>query len=200
MNRSKLRIPTPAGHTETLVNDPQEDRRGLVFIGHPHPLHGGSMDNKVVQTVAQAAYARGWVAVRPNFRGVGASDGPHDGGIGEAADMLAVIEFVADHYPALPLHLAGFSFGAYVQCRVARSLAAQSLTLVGPAVTLYDFGPAASSAQVIHGELDEIVPLAAVRDWTALRKIPLIVVPQANHFFDRKLKELRLAVEAAWPS
>ncbi len=200
MNRSKLRIPTPAGHTETLVNDPQEDRRGLVFVGHPHPLHGGSMDNKVVQTVAQAAYARGWVAVRPNFRGVGASDGRHDGGIGETADMLAVIEFVAGHYPALPLHLAGFSFGAYVQHRVARSLAASSLTLVGPAVTLYDFGPVSSATHVIHGERDEIVPLAAVRDWTTLRKVPLTVVPQANHFFDRKLKELRLAVEAAWPS
>ncbi len=200
MNRSKLRIPTPAGHTETLVNDPQEDRRGLIFVGHPHPLHGGSMDNKVVQTVAQAAYARGWVAVRPNFRGVGASDGHYDGGIGEAADMLAVIEFVAGHYPDLPLHLAGFSFGAYVQHRVAQSLAAQSLTLIGPAVTLYDFGPAPCASHVIHGELDDIVPLAAVRDCTALREIPLTVVPQANHFFDRKLKELRLAVEAAWPS
>ena len=200
MNRSKLRIPTPAGHTETLVNDPQEGRRGLIFVGHPHPLHGGSMDNKVVQTVAQAAYERGWVAVRPNFRGVGASDGRYDRGIGEAADMLAVIEFVATHYPALPVHLAGFSFGAYVQHRVALSLAAQSLTLIGPAVTLYDFGPVPSTTQVVHGERDEIVPLAAVRDWIAPRGIGLTVVPQANHFFDRKLKELRLAVEAAWPS
>lgn len=200
MNRSKLRIPTPAGHTETLVNDPQEDRRGLIFIAHPHPLHGGSMDNKVVQTVAQAAYARGWVAVRPNFRGVGASDGRYDNGVGEADDMLAVIEFVAAHYPTLPLHLAGFSFGAYVQHRVAGSLDAQSLTLIGPAVTLYDFGPVPSASRVVHGELDEIVPLAAVRDWTAIHGIPLAVVPQANHFFDRKLRELRTAVEAAWPS
>ena len=200
MNRFKLRIPTPAGHTETLVNDPQEDRRGLVFIGHPHPLHGGSMDNKVVQTIAQAAYQRGWVAVRPNFRGVGASDGSYDGGVGEAADMLAVVEFVTAHYPALPIHLAGFSFGAYVQHRVARSLAARSLALIGPAVTLYDFGPVQPATHVIHGERDEIVPLAAVRDWTTIQQVPLTVVPQANHFFDRKLKELRAAVEAAWPS
>ena len=200
MNRSRLRIPTPAGFAETLVNDPQENRAGLIFVAHPHPLHGGSMDNKVVQTVAQAAYERGWVAVRPNFRGVGASDGHYDGGIGETADMLALIDFVAGHYPGLPLHLAGFSLGAYVQQRVAQSRAAHSLALIGAAINLYDFGPAAPATRVIHGERDEIVPLAAVRAWTAAQDLPLTVVAQANHFFDRKLGELRAAVEAAWRS
>ena len=137
---------------ETLVNDPVENRRGVAFIAHPHSLHGGSMDNKVVQTLAKAAYGLGMVVVRPNFRGVGQSEGEYDQGAGESGDMLDIIHFVMGHYAGLPIYLAGFSFGAYVQHQVASQLHHERLLLVAPAVNLYTFQPVPSSTLLIHGE------------------------------------------------
>ena len=198
MKRSKLRIKTAVGNVETVVNDPGSNRRGLAFIAHPHPLHSGTLDNKVVQTLAQTCHDQGYVAVRPNFRGVGGSDGVYDGGIGETEDMLAVIEFVRGHYDsALPVLLAGFSFGAYVQHRVAQQIAVHKLILIGPAVNLYIFNGVPPGTTIIHGENDELVPLAAAQAWAQASGAQLSVIHDTGHFFHGKLAELKAAALAA---
>ena len=177
-----------------MINDPGAARRGLALIAHPHPLHGGSMDNKVVLTMARTLLELGYVAVRTNFRGVGMSEGDHDHGQGEVEDMLAIAEFVSGRYPALPLILAGFSFGAYVQAQVGRVLDSSKVVLVGPAVNMFDFGAAPQHAHVIHGERDELVPLSAVRDWADAHGIGVTVVEGADHFFHGKLAQLKQIV------
>lgn len=195
MKRARLRIKRPEGGVvETLVEDPEAERAGLALIAHPHPLHGGTMDNKVVYTLARAALACGYVAVRPNFRGVGASDGEYDHGQGETDDLLAVARAVGAHYPGLAWSLLGFSFGAYVQHRVARRLPAERLIMVGPAVSMYPFEPPAIRTEIVHGELDALVPLAVVEDYARRHAIPLHVVAGADHFFHGRLAELRRLV------
>lgn len=183
---------------ETLVNDPVDRRRGVAFIAHPHSLHGGSMDNKVVQTLAKTAYGLGMVVIRPNFRGVGQSEGEYDQGAGESGDMLEIIRFVMGHYADLPIYLAGFSFGSYVQHQVAMRLRYERLLLVAPAVNLYAFQPVPSSTLLIHGELDELVPVDAVSRFAHACGATLTVIPGADHYFHKKLKELAAIVETAW--
>lgn len=195
MTRYKLRIPAPGGRIETVVNDPGPARKGLALVAHPHPLHGGTLDNKVVQTVADTLLVLDYVAVRPNFRGVGQSEGDYDHGRGEVEDMLAIAEFVSARYPSLPWVLAGFSFGAYVQSRVRQRLPARALVLVGPAVNLFDFGQVPPDTLVIHGEHDELVPLSALRAWAQPQGIEVAVVPGAGHFFHGKLGELKRTME-----
>lgn len=198
MKRSRLRIKTALGSIETVVNDPGENRRGIAFIAHPHPLHGGSLDNKVVQTLARTCHDQGFVAVRPNFRGVGSSDGGYDGGMGETEDMLAVIAFVRSHYDSsLPVVLAGFSFGAFVQHRVAQRIAVHKLILIGPAVNMYAFNAVPAGTIVIHGEHDELVPLDAVSEWVETHGAQLSLIHGTGHFFHGKLAELRAAALAA---
>lgn len=198
MQRSRLRIKSAVGNIETLVNDPGSQRCGLAFIAHPHPLHGGTLDNKVVQTLAQTCHDAGYVAVRPNFRGVGGSDGEYDGGIGETEDMLAVIDFVRGHYDfAVPVLLAGFSFGAYVQHRVAQRIAARKLILIGPAVNLYKFDCVSPATAIIHGENDEVVPLAAAQAWAQTCGIDIEIIRGTGHFFHGRLAELKSAALAA---
>lgn len=198
MKRARLRIPSSAGFIETLVNDPGSERRGLVFIAHPHPLHGGTLDNKVVQSIAQLCHEQGMVAVRPNFRGVGQSDGAYTGGDGETDDMLRVIEFVRAHYDtALPILLAGFSFGGYVQHRVAQQLAPQRLLLISPAVNLYDFGELPAQTTIIHGEQDEIVPFDAAWKFALAQRTEFRPIAGAGHFYHGKLGELKLEALAA---
>ena len=198
MKRSKLRIKSAIGHIETLVNDPGDMRRGLAFIAHPHPLHGGTMDNKVVQTLAQLCHDQGYVAVRPNFRGVGSSDGEYTGGSGETEDMLTVIEFIRSHYDAtLPIILAGFSFGGYVQHRVAQQLDVSKLILIGPAVNLYEFGVVAANTTIIHGKEDEVVPFADAQNWAQAHAIAFKPIADAGHFFHGKLAELKAATLTA---
>lgn len=191
MSRFKLRIDGPEGKIETVINDPGAERRGLAIVAHPHPLHGGSLDNKVVTTIANALFDLGYVAVRLNFRGVGQSEGEYDHGVGEVGDVLAVWRFVAERYPGLPLILAGFSFGAAVQSQVSVQAQPKQLLLVGPAVNLFKMGPAPRNTLVIHGELDELVPLDQVRAWTAQYAVPLEVVRGADHFFHKKLSQLK---------
>lgn len=198
MKRSKLRIKSAIGHIETLVNDPGDKRRGLAFIAHPHPLHGGSMDNKVVQSIAQICHDQGYVAVRPNFRGVGSSDGEYTGGSGETEDMLAVIAFVRSHYDAtLPIVLAGFSFGGYVQHRVAQQIAVDKLLLIGPAVNLYEFGSVPANTTIIHGVEDEVVPFADAQSWAQSHNVAFKPIAEAGHFFHGKLAELKTVTLAA---
>ena len=185
-------IDGPAGKLETAITLPAGEVRGLALIAHPHPLYGGTMDNKVVQTLASAFVHLDCVAVRMNFRGVGASEGAHDGGRGETSDWLAVHEYVRAYYPDAPLFLAGFSFGAFVQTEVARHLPSRKLVLVGPAVGTCPVGTVqARNTLVIHGERDETIPLAHVLDWARPQDLPIVVVPGSDHFFHRRLHVIR---------
>ncbi len=199
MKRFKLRIPVPAGKLETVVDDPETERHGLLLMAHPHPLHGGSMNNKVVTTLARAANEAGWVSVRPNFRGVGMSDGEFDAGLGETDDLLAVARFVEASYPGLPWVLAGFSFGAFVQHRLRQQLDAQRLILVAPAVTMYEFDPVPPDTVVIYGDADELIPPVAIRLWADQQQLTQKTIPNAGHFFHGKLKELKQAFMEACP-
>lgn len=180
----KLTLTGGAGAVEALRDEPSGGipAKGVAVIAHPHPLFGGTMDNKVVQTVARAFTQCGWTAVRFNFRGVGASAGMHDGGAGEADDLLHVVQAVA---PQGPIALAGFSFGAYVTCGAIAQLwpqrAIDKIVLVGTAASRFDVQPlpgeAHEHALVIHGEQDDTVALASVMDWARPQSLPVTVVP-----------------------
>jgi alpha/beta superfamily hydrolase len=180
----------PAGGIETDVNDPGGARRGIALIAHPNPVQGGTKDNKVVTTLAKTFYALGYVAARPNFRGVGATAGAHDEGRGETEDLLAVAAWLRRQYGDLPPVLAGFSFGSFVQTRVARQLAPARMVLVGPAVNRFPAESVPPDTLVIHGEHDDVVPLAAVLDWARPQGLPVVVVPGGEHFFHGRLNLL----------
>ncbi|MDC6292392.1 alpha/beta hydrolase [Ralstonia pseudosolanacearum] len=202
-------IPGPVGNIDVSVDLPDAAPRGLALVGHPHPLFGGTKDNKVVQTLARTFVGLGYATVRPNFRGVGKTEGTHDNGIGEQDDMLAVLDWMrtqAEWSPevaTLPLALGGFSFGSFVVSQVARRLAeagtpAERLALVGTATSRWDVAPVPADTIVIHGELDDTVPLAAVLDWARPQELPVIVIPGADHFFHRKLHLIRQQIAGAW--
>ncbi|WP_404301359.1 alpha/beta hydrolase [Alicycliphilus denitrificans] len=170
--------------------------RGVAVIAHPHPLFGGTMDNKVVQTLARAFVASGFAAVRFNFRGVGGSAGVHDDGQGELEDLLAVVRQVA---PQGPVALAGFSFGAFVASHALARLWGErevvAAVLVGTAASRFTVAPVPTEAQlrtlIVHGEHDETVPLASVMDWARPQTLPVTVVPGGGHFFHGQLPLLR---------
>jgi alpha/beta superfamily hydrolase len=183
----RLVIDGPAGALETDLNDPGLPRRGIALIAHPNPVQGGTKDNKVVTTLAKTLFGLGYVAIRPNFRGVGASAGVFDQGDGETDDLVAVIRYAKARFGELPLLLAGFSFGAFVQTRVAQQVTAQRLVLVGPAVNRFPAATVPANTLVVHGEHDEVVPLAAVLDWARPLHLPLVVVPGGEHFFHGRL-------------
>lgn len=195
----------PAGELQCAVDEPAASGltapRGLALVCHPHPLHGGTMDNKVVQTLARAFVQLGWRAVRFNFRGVGASQGAWDEGRGEVDDALAVVQALRE--TAQPLVVAGFSFGAYVASQVAARLqgpeAAQRVVLVGPAVQNFPVAPVPQDSLVIHGESDEVVSLSSVLDWARPHTLPVTVVPGTGHFFHGQLPLLKsLVLRAGW--
>jgi alpha/beta superfamily hydrolase len=205
MNRETRheRIAGPAGEIECAVDEPAAGHPllGVAVLCHPHPMFGGTMDNKVVQTIARAALGLGLRAVRFNFRGVGGSAGQYDEGRGEVDDALAV----AAHYrnPDLPLSLAGFSFGGFVAARAAAALAAQArradrLVLVAPATTRFDPGPVPDHTLVIHGEADDVVPLPATLDWARPQNLPVLVLPGVGHFFHGQLSQLKAALLRGW--
>jgi hypothetical protein len=190
----------PAGRIDVAVDRPDEGSpRGIAVIAHPHPLYGGTRDNKVVQTLARALLALGHVCWRPDFRGVGATEGVHDEGRGETEDLLAVVAAARASEPggdALPLVLAGFSFGSFVQSRVARRLAdagtpASRLVFVGTAASRFAVEPVPEDTLVIHGEVDDTVPLSSVLDWARPQGLPVVVIPGADHFFHRRLTGLK---------
>ena len=191
----RLSIAGSAGALETDLNDPGEPRRGIALIAHPNPVQGGTKDNKVVTTLAKTLFGLGYVVVRPNFRGVGASAGAFDEGKGETEDLLAVARYAADRFGELPLLLAGFSFGAFVQTLVAQTLPAQQLVLVGPAVNRFPAATVPAGTLVIHGEVDDVVPLAAVLDWARPQQLPIVVVPGGEHFFHGRLHVLAQIVQ-----
>jgi alpha/beta superfamily hydrolase len=184
----------PAGRIECAVDSPEGEARGVALIAHPHPLFGGTLDNKVVQTLARAFVDLGYEAWRPNFRGVGATEGVHDEGRGELEDLRTLVRHLA---PA-PLILAGFSFGASLQARLAQEAKPQWLVLVAIGITRLEAPAVPEGTLVIHGENDDTVPLAAVLDWARPQDLPVVVVPGADHFFHRKLPVIRRIVQANW--
>jgi len=201
----KLTLQGPAGAIEALLDVPEADLfdapRGTVVIAHPHPQFGGTMTNKVVQTIARAYVQCGWRAVRFNFRGVGASAGGYDEGRGETQDLLAVVAQQA--LAKAPLAIAGFSFGAFVATRAIAALydagrPLVSVVLVGTAASRFAVAPLPSDLHaqtlVVHGELDDTVPLAAVLDWARPQALPIAVVPGGEHFFHGQLPLLRSLV------
>ncbi len=186
----------PAGTLEVAIDQPASDPRGVAVVAHPHPLFGGSLHNKVVQTLARAFVQQGWRCVRFNFRGVGQSTGVHDQGQGELDDLLAV---VAAQAPQGPLCLAGFSFGGFVTSHAVAQLHAQRaiarVVLVGTAASRFTVAPIPQELHlqtlVIHGEADDTVPLAAVMDWARPQRLPVTVVPGGEHFFHGQLPLLK---------
>ena len=213
----KLFLVGGAGQVEALLDYPTSDvananPKGLAIICHPHPLFGGTMDNKVVQTLARAFLASGWRTLRFNFRGVGQSQGEHDNGQGEVADLLKIIEQVA---PSGSVALAGFSFGAFIASHGVQSMVESGrarlddgvepangeldkIVLVGTATTRFDVRPIAlplhGRALVIHGEEDDTVPLSSVMDWARPQVLPVTVVPGVGHFFHGQLPLLKTLV------
>ena len=186
----RVLVEGPAGAIEIDLNDPGEKRRGVALIAHPNPMQGGTKDNKVVTTLAKAFYNLGYVTARPNFRGVGASGGSHDHGVGETEDLLAVAAYLRERYALSSLVLAGFSFGSFVQTRVAKRLQAEQMVLVGPAVNRFPAETVSPHTLVVHGEHDDVVPLNDVLDWARPQQLPVVVVPGGEHFFHGRLNLL----------
>lgn len=203
-------IPGPAGPLEVVVEEPAGIPKGLAVVAHPHPLMGGTMDNKVVHTLVRALVQMGWRAVRFNFRGVGRSAGAWDEGRGESTDLMAVVS----HHRAQPdvaqspLLLAGFSFGGFVaaqtfvrlqqaqaeqagQPHAAGRMAADHLVLVSPATSKYTVPAVPADTLVVEGEEDDVVPLSAILDWARPQGLPVTVVPGVGHFFHGQLGTLR---------
>ncbi|MBX9965366.1 MAG: alpha/beta hydrolase [Burkholderiales bacterium] len=186
-----LGIAGPAGNLEIAVTQPRGDVRGVALIAHPHPLYGGTMDNKVVQTLARSFVAMGNIVWRMNFRGVGASEGVFDDGRGELDDFRALARHAATERPGLPLTLAGFSFGGYVVSHLAKELQPVKLVLVAPAVGRFPVADVPEHTLVIHGEEDDVVALKEVFAWAKPQKLPITVVPGAGHFFHGDLIKLQ---------
>lgn len=186
----------PAGRIEVAIDRPDGASRGAALIAHPHPQFGGTLDNKVVQTLARAFVELGYEAWRPNFRGVGASEGRYDEGRGEVDDLLAV-------YGQLKLGkivLAGFSFGGAMAARAAAKVKSERVVLVAPGVGNFPAPAVPPGTLVIHGEQDETVPLSEVLDWARPQELPVLVMPGAEHFFHGKLPMLKAAVTGNWRS
>jgi hypothetical protein len=176
------------------VDAPDGPARGVALIAHPHPLFGGTLDNKVVQTLARAFVDLGYEAWRPNFRGVGQTEGVHDEGRGELEDLHSIVKFLKPEH----LILAGFSFGAAVVGQLAQLVEPERMVLVGLGVTRLPVPDVPPDTLVIHGENDDTVPLAAVLDWARPQELPVVLVPGADHFFHRKLQVLRTIVQSNW--
>jgi alpha/beta superfamily hydrolase len=196
-----------AGQLQCAVNHPDPDLfpapTGLALVAHPHPLFGGTMENKVAQTLARAFVSLGYVTVRMNFRGVGQSEGVHDAGIGETDDMETLLQHMRQRYPDLPLVLSGFSFGTFVQSRLHQRLSTagipvQRLVLVGAAAGKWAMPDIPADTILIHGELDDTIPLQAVFDWLRPQDIPVVVIPGADHFFHRRLPHIKKIISDLW--
>ena len=224
----KLNIEGLVGNVEASLDLPDELKsnphfqiRGLALIAHPHPLLGGTMDNKVAQTLARTFNQLGYVSLRPNFRGVGASAGVHDDGRAEQEDLYALVQWMrnprswADAHisladqawlhqvGSLPLVLAGFSFGSYVasylnERLISEGLAPERLVMVGSATSKWELPHVPKNTLVIHGENDETITLASVLDWARPQELTVQVVPGADHFFHRKLHCIREIIVGAW--
>ena len=185
-----------AGKLECALDLPKADPSGIVLIAHPHPLYGGTMSNKVVQMIARTFVALGYIAVRMHFRGVGASEGSHDFGNGETDDMAVLLDHIKKQYPGLPVVLGGFSFGTYVQSRLRQKLAAEGqpperMVFVSATAGKWAVDSVPADTLLIHGELDEVVPLPDVFNWARPQDLSVVVVAGADHLFNHKLHHIR---------
>jgi len=193
---SKFTIPAPAGVLEGVWHLPDSAPSAIAVVAHPLPIMGGTMDNKVVTTLAKAFAELGFATLRFNFRGVGASTGEFDSGNGEVEDVLEMVRYAQQEQGDLPLVLAGFSFGGFVQSRVARHLhpLPHQMVLVAPAVGKYDVPPVPHNTLVVHGEHDDVIPLNDVMEWARPQHLPITVLPEAGHFFHGRLNQLKQIV------
>lgn len=209
IHTEKTLIDGVVGKIELAIDLPDAVRvsdaraKGVALIAHP--LFGGTFDNKVVHTLARALMQLGYVTFRPNFRGVGMTEGEHDKGIGEQEDLLTVIDYMHSETPYMPtpLVLAGFSFGTFVLSHLAQRLAdqgaaAQRLVFVGTAASRWAVANVPADTLVIHGEQDDTVPIQAVYDWARPQELPIIVIPGADHFFHHKLHLLKQIIISNW--
>jgi hypothetical protein len=199
----KFMLAGVAGNLECALDLPAASPRGIALVAHPHPLYGGTMDNKVTQTLARTFAGLGYVAVRMNFRGVGGSEGVHDDGRGETDDMALLLAYMQQQYPDLPVALAGFSFGTFVQAQLqlrmqADGNPAERLVLIGCAAGKWAMPDIPANTILIHGELDDTIPLSAVFEWLRPQDIAVLVIPGGDHFFHRKLQHIRTAVTEMW--
>jgi uncharacterized protein len=201
----KFLIDGPAGKIECALDKTDAAPRGIALVAHPHPLFGGTMDNKVAQTLARTFVQLGYTTYRSNFRGVGETQGEHDNGIAEQDDLLALI----DHMRAqpgqadVPIVLAGFSFGTFVLSHVARRMRdagkeIERMAFVGTAASRWEVAPVPENTLVIHGEVDDTVPIQSVYDWARPQELPVVVIPGGEHFFHRKLHILKRVIVDAW--
>jgi hypothetical protein len=203
-NSKKFYLTGKAGRMECMLDLPEEGApRGVALVAHPHPLYGGTMENKVAQTLARSFVALGYATARFNFRGVGESEGVHDRGIGEVDDMAVMLAHMQEQYPGLPVTLSGFSFGTFVQAQLQQRLTAEGrpaerLVLVGTAAGKWPMPEVPADTILIHGEQDETIPLSQVFDWARPLDIPVIVIPGADHFFHRKLSHIKNLVVQMW--
>ena len=195
--RETVLLAGPAGQLEVVINRPLSTPRGIALIAHPHPLYGGTLENKVVQTLASTFAELDCVALRMNFRGVGESQGKHDEGNGETDDMLFLADYAKREFGEVPIFLAGFSFGGFVQTRVATKLDISKLVLIAPAAGRFDVAEVKPDTLVIHGEQDDTVPLKAVMDWARPQNLPIVVIPGADHFFHKRLHLIKQLVSQA---
>jgi alpha/beta superfamily hydrolase len=192
-----------AGKMECLLDLPDAAPKGIALVAHPHPLYGGTMENKVAQTLARTFVSLGYAAARFNFRGVGESEGVHDDGRGETDDMAIMLAHMQSQYPGLPVALTGFSFGTFVQAQLQQRLVAeghpaQRLVLVGTAAGKWPMPEVPKDTILIHGELDDTITLQQVFDWARPQDLPVIVIPGADHFFHRKLGHIKNLVVEMW--
>ena len=200
-----MTIAGPAGALEVALNlpatHPDQAPRGIALIAHPHPQQGGTLDNKVAQTLAKTFVALDYASVRLNFRGVGKSEGAFDDGVGETDDALAALAFARSKFPGLasasPV-LAGFSFGTFVQTRVAQTVTPERMVLIAPAVSRFAPAPVPADTIVIHGEEDDIVALGDVLAWARPQHLPILVFPGCGHFFHGRLPQLQRAIAGMW--
>jgi len=194
-------IAGPAGALEVALNLPADNPRAIALIAHPHPQQGGTLDNKVAQTLAKTFASLGYAGVRFNFRGAGKSEGEFDDGGGETEDALTALAFARREFPDLaekPPVLAGFSFGSFIQSRVARSVAPERMVLVGPAVARFAADGLPDDTIVIHGEEDDVVRLSDVMAWARPRQLPVVVFPGCGHFFHGRLAQLQRVIAGMW--
>lgn len=204
VHTQRFSLDGPAGLLQCALDLPEAAApRGIALVAHPHPLYGGTMDNKIAQTLARAFVTMGYATARMNFRGVGDSAGTYDEGRGETDDMALLLAHMQAQYPGLPCALAGFSFGTFVQAQLQQRLIAQEapaerLALIGCAAGKWPMPPVPADTIVIHGEEDDTIPLAAVMDWARPQDIPVIVIPGADHFFHRRLHHIKDLVTRLW--
>jgi uncharacterized protein len=207
VHTEKFLIDGPVGKIEVALDRPDDATaiRGIALVAHPHPLFRGTMDNKVAQTLARTLVQLGYITYRSNFRGVGETQGEHDHGIGERDDLLAVVAYMQAQpgQGDMPLVLAGFSFGTFVMSHVAKQLrdsgqVIERMVFAGTAASNWAVAEVPDNTLLIHGELDETVPITSVYAWAGPQDLPVVVIPGGEHFFHRKLHILKKIIVDAW--